>query len=493
MSLEENLKKSIIGSSEIESKTKKLLKESHQITNFEKDSEKKYNLEQNQKEKELKEQHKFIQEIEDEVDKIDGYEDFNIEDIINGKELEKLLKETKPKKQQLKSKTDAPLKINGRRISREEKDSEVLQSVKDAGLKDKDYQKVVEKLKKTIQELETAANKIEADYHFNINEFPEKIESLTFLMSTNINQETVKISPTQTQDCKQRGLTRQGINQDLFINSYNVLKVDSTDVPKSIINTPEQLVFIHKLGKIFNTQFIQASDSNLKFTDIDRSILTYLSKRNTKPTVIGLNVLMNMLKKMIITSFSTTELAFRSTNIWIKPEFKSLIKSELIMMQGLPKRYRDSFNIFVTELLKTNDAQIFNRIEKLDYVIHSPCGIIEQTLARCIKTMTPMFIYDYFEAIKSIYLFAALLDEYYHLDKEKNYEDIYIISTVCLTLYQNTRLYQNSTVRTLPYLNESILSEKTQMYYLNHTMVGPQYHLLRCLSRACPWLVSLMN
>jgi hypothetical protein len=202
------------------------------------------------------------------------------------------------------------------------------------------------------------------------------------------------------------------------------------------------------------------------------------------------------MKKLLLLSFSVHENAFRSSNIWIKPEFKSLIKSEIIMMQALPGFFKQSFNVFVTELLKLQDAQIFNRIDKLDYAIHiQKPGILEQTIARSIKTMTPMFIYDYFESIKSIYLYCGLLDAYIekleqNIDLKKNHQqvsqDLTTIISVCIILYQNTRLYQNSTARTLPYFDKDTLSEKTQMYYLNHTLVGPQYHLLKFLEIALP-------
>ena len=62
-------------------------------------------------------------------------------------------------------------------------------------------------------------------------------------------------------------------------------------------------------------------------------------------------------------------------------------------------------------------------------------------------------------------------------------EDVSLIAKICSIIYQNTRLNQNTTGRQLPAYNDKI-SETTQMYYLNHTIVGPQFLLLKLLERS---------
>jgi myosin heavy subunit len=475
---------------------KMTLKETIQQQVFEHDLRQKESSEADQKEKELKDKHAFIEAVENHVDELDSYSDYKVEDLLSGKEYKKLLKSKKPQYKPVQQQ-EGPLKVGKMRVARDKKDKEIMQTVKDAGLKEKDYSKVVEKLKKTIAELETAAKKIEATHDFSVPPISEDVREkyLQFLLTTNILNEKTMFNGKEV-EFKQRGVSRRGINQDDFLNSYDILHINSGDAPRSIIDVPTQLVYINKLNKIFGSQFIQEADSNLKFTDIDRSICTFLLMKKPDNHNITKIILENLLKKLIILPFSTVESAFRSSNIWIKPEFKSLIKGEIIMMQGLPTYLRSSFNIFVTELLETERGQIFNRTEKLDYVIHiSTPGIIEQTLARIIKTMTPMFIYDYFEAIKSIYLFCGLFDAYLNkctetpMTSEQMIQDMDIIVKVAVMLYQNTRLYQNSTARSLPYYEKSALSEQAQMYYLNHTLVGPQYQLLRCLEKSAIALI----
>lgn len=473
------------------SETKDLLKESMQKDAFYKEDR------EEDIEKELKEKHKCLQEIEDHVDRLDSYADYKVSDLISGKEYRKMLKARKPKPE--KKTEEGPLKVGKMRVARDHKDKELLKEIKDAGLKEKDYSAFVEKLKKTIAELENAAKKIEEDHDFSIKELSndERERYLSFLFTTNILKETMKFNGKDTV-FPSRGLSRKGIDQDEFLNSYDIIYVNSGDAPKSIIDTPMQLVYINKLNKIFGAQFIQETDTNLKFTDIDRSICTFLVQNKPKNHTLTKTILSNMLKKLILLEFSTVESAFRSSNIWIKPEFKSLIKSEIIMMQGLPQYLRNSFNVFVTELLETDNAQIFNRTDRLDYIIHiDQFGIIEQTLARVIKTMSPMFIYDYFECVKSIYLFCGLFEAYLdklvetkdQKDKQQLMQEIETIAKVSVILYQNTRLYQNSTARSLPYFEKGSLSEQAQMYYLNHTLVGPQYQLLKCFEKAAIALV----
>ena len=62
--------------------------------------------------------------------------------------------------------------------------------------------------------------------------------------------------------------------------------------------------------------------------------------------------------------------------------------------------------------------------------------------------------------------------------------DILLLGRVALFVYQNSRYLQNSLPRNLPLSNEE-LSEQLQMYYLNHTMLGPQNILLRMMEKAC--------
>lgn len=364
-------------------------------------------------------------------------------------------------------------KIANQRISRKQKkDENIKEEIKNAGLTEKDYAKVVNKLKTTIKGIEDAAKKIESskDFSIDIDTLRENRETfMNFLTKTKFT--TIKLND--------------------FINNYNILKYDYLDSPDSFIDIPEQLVIIEKLNKIFNFQFIQESDISIKFTDIDRCVCAFLLQQKDILDFNNPHALLNeFMKKIFLASFTDTELAFKSELNWIKPEFKNLIKTDVIMLQSLPSKLKKSFNIFIEELTKTKDARIFKDITKLDYIVQTAsCGIIEETLARSIKCMSPMFIFDYYQAIKSMYLFTGLLNVYmnkvYKKELEVKPEDIDVMIKVCNIIYQNTRLYQNSTARSLPY-SKTPMSEQLQAYYLNHTVKGPQYMMLKMFERAVP-------
>ena len=68
-------------------------------------------------------------------------------------------------------------------------------------------------------------------------------------------------------------------------------------------------------------------------------------------------------------------------------------------------------------------------------------------------------------------------------------EDVHTIAVVCSIMYQNKRLFQHGIGRQLPTLRDKQgniveLDEQTQLYYLNHTMLGPQYLLLKNFEEA---------
>lgn len=357
---------------------------------------------------------------------------------------------------------------------------------KKKNLKKKDMNKIVAKVKETIKGIEEAAKQIEPTIDLKVDddyvEYHSK-EFKEFLLSTNILQEG-------DQPC--RGVTSNGIETDLYINSYKLFKYSTKSSPDSaqIVDIPTQLVLINRLNKLFGFQFIQQTDTSMKFGDVDRSICVFLKQSHkVKNHKITHEILNNLLKKFMITAFTTVESAFRSELVWVKPEFKKLIAPEVIMLQGLPGTLKESFNIFVNELTKIKGAKVFTDTSKLDILLHTmPSGVIEETLARTIKSMTPMFIYDYFEAVKSVYLFCGLLDVYLS-GEVRNSEDLVLIARVTNMVYQNTRLYQNSTARSMPYAEED-LSELLQMYYLNHTISGPQYFILKMLEKTIPVLVA---
>lgn len=424
-------------------------------------------------------------ELRNGINNLDIMQDFEIFDVLKT-DLSAYSKQSDKKATEKKEAT----KVGNMRVAKKEHhENPIVKELKEQGVKQSDLKKAVEEHDKKISELKELAQQIEAKN--NYLKFSESLEDIKkfreFLFTTNLFNEEVVLNKEKLV-LQNRASQTTGVEENLFINSYDIIAYNNKDSPKDgAVDPAEQLVLLGKLNKLFGFEFIQQTDSNLKFGDVDRSICAFLKARKPQQHKIVSNIVQHMLKKILICSMGQMESAFRSDSVWITPEFKRVILPEIIMMQALPENLKNSFNIFVEELTELKDPRILKDSSKLDYLIHTATnGIIEQTLARAIKCMTPMFIYDYFEAVKSVYLFAGMLEV---LLSEKTREtlqriDILLLGRVALFVYQNSRYLQNSLPRNLPLSNEE-LSEQLQMYYLNHTMLGPQNILLRMMEKAC--------
>lgn len=426
-------------------------------------------------------------ELKDGINKLDATQDFEISDILKT-DLSKLC-EQQPKQENFQDSRQAT-KAGGMRIAKKEhKVNETAKELKEQGVKQSDLKKAIEEHDKKINELRELAKLIESKNDYL--RFSENVEDIKkfreFLFTTNLFREEITLNKEKVY-LQDRASQNTGVEENRFINSYDIIEYNNRDSPKDgAVDPAEQLVLLGKLNKLFKFEFIQQTDSNLKFGDVDRSICAFLKTKTPQTHVATTKIVNNMLKKILVCSLGQMEGAFRSESVWITPEFKRAILPEIIMMQGLPDSLKQSFNIFVEELTELKDPRILKDGSKLDYLVHtSTQGVIEQTLARAVKCMTPMFIYDYFEAVKSVYLFAGLLEVLLTEQTRETLQrvDILLLGRVALFIYQNSRYLQNSLARNLP-LSEEQLSEQLQMYYLNHTMLGPQNILLRMLEKAC--------
>ena len=422
------------------------------------------------------------QEILDQVEKLDVEEDFEINDIIDPDNIEKLIKE-KLKLNNKEIKKEAKKKA-GKRVAEKKQKKEKLSDCME-NVSTKDMPKVIEKAKETVKSIEEKAKMIEEGTNmiFDEDEYETNKELYKeFLFNDSLHS-----------------ITNNGIDTNLYINHYNLIKYVWSNGPNSALITdiPHQLVYVHKLNKLFDFQFIQQSDVSIKFNDLDRMICAFIKQNPTDTYKLSYDILKGLLKKILVASLTNVEFAFRSDKIWISPSFKKFALSDVIMMQALSGKLKNSYKIFVDELFKTKNSRIFNNTKILDKLVHTIGDFeLEEVLANSIKCMTPCFILDYFNAIKSAYLFVGLLNIYMNrLGKRMNLlnkEDIELIARICVIVYQNTRLNQNITGRQLP-LYEKHISEETQMYYLNHTIVGPQFLLLKMLEKSSPYLYEIMS
>ena len=402
-------------------------------------------------------------------------------------------------------------KVGGSRINTSNSKTNIKKELEKEAKENKiNVNELNKKLKETIKNLEEEVEKLEASEEFNtplkILSQEEKDKYRKFLFSTYL------INENGTSNF----ITDRGISTDKYISEMIDEKYSSQAQPKDscIDSTPKQLIYISRLSKQLGTQLLKQSDTQLSFNNIDLLLCDYFKNNKIPDYKISYTILKEFFKKLIIVSLSDIELAFRSQNNWISNTFKRMILKDVVMLQSLPPKLAKSWKIFVEELCKTNDVRIFNDISKLDYVIHiSEDFIIEETLAKSIKCMTPCFIYNYYNVIKSMYLMCGLIDKLFddvkndriksndrkeNDEKENNdendekenkkekdeilYSYVTNIAKIPIYLYENTRLNENSTARRLPYSKEPI-SQELQMYYLNHTIIGPQYKLLKSMEK----------
>jgi hypothetical protein len=259
-----------------------------------------------------------------------------------------------------------------------------------------------------------------------------------------------------------------------------------------MIELPLQLVLLSKLNKLFNYQFLQVTDTNINFTHIDLSICKFLKEKHPNDNKdlklqshqISYIILTILLKKLMICALSSAEQPLRSKSNWIKN--RDIFTVDKIMTSTLPQKLKKSFDIFYEEL---QTDYVYNDVSKINYLIHTlNFGNLEQTLARVIKCMTPSFIYDYYLSIKACYLYATLIEciisEYNKtITKDKLPEALQLIGQIAFMIYQNQVYKQNSKPRLLPSYDDEI-SNELQMYYLNHTLTGPQIYIVKMLAES---------
>ena len=418
-----------------------------------------------------------LENIQKEIDELQEEQDFELNEIIDPKNVDKLLKEEQRKIKQANKKAK-------KRISEKKNKKEKL-SEQMGDIPIKDMPKVIEKARETIKNIEEKAKLIEenSSFEFDENQYEDnKGIYNNFIFNNDLHS-----------------ITQNGIDINGYINNYNIYKYQWANGPNSnlIIEIPQQLVYVHKLNKLFNFQFIQQTDVSIKFNDLDRMVCVFIKQNPCDTYKLTYDICKAMLKKLLVVSLSNVEFAFRSDKIWLSPSFKKFALNDIIIMQSLSGKLKDSSKIFIDELFKTKDSRIFNNTKILDKLVHTINDFeLEQVVANSIKCMTPCFILDYFNTIKSLYIYCGLLNIYMNKISKKELElkkeNLELIGKIASIIYQNTRLYQNTTGRQLP-MYESKISEETQMYYLNHTIVGPQFLLLKMLEKSSSCLYEILN
>ena len=110
-----------------------------------------------------------------------------------------------------------------------------------------------------------------------------------------------------------------------------------------------------------------------------------------------------------------------------------------------------------------------------------------------LKCYLPSIAYNYFYAIKGMYLVARFLSLYLEQKRYENKsseeicDDLQTIASIAVMIYENLAFVYKMIPRTLPTFKREI-SKQTHMYITNHLLVGGQYYIMKMFAECLPSL-----
>lgn len=269
-----------------------------------------------------------------------------------------------------------------------------------------------------------------------------------------------------------------------------------------------RLAFLIEAGKILNYDFIGKVDHRYRFDNLDEKIANYIFLNSVPCTVLEYKLLKSMLGKLLICLNSDVERSFCNNNITTTTVYRKVLFETCKVMRNATmqeKKIDKSWNIFI-------DTYMNSSADKQIYIFKNPAELgekmkqcydndflMETMLANTLKTYFPTISFDYITVIKNIYLLLRLVSIYISKELYKNKTkdrvmiDLSTLAHMCSIEYE-TLYFANSMVpRSLPSSNNPNIKEETNMYYANHTLVGPQYFVLKQMELSIPVIVQMLN
>lgn len=306
------------------------------------------------------------------------------------------------------------------------------------------------------------------------------------------------------------------MNISFYINNWTKQFYDPFGEEKGFLlkKIDERLVFITKLGKIFSHDFITKIDSKYKFNDLGLNICKFIGKTkfNKTTTKISYTILKSILGKLLISMHSNVDKAFKCDNVTVDYLFYNALKPLIREMKWIEKdniKLSNSWYLFLNSFLNINDnKQIykFNNSEELFDKMkecYNNDFELELLLGNSLKCFVPSIALNYLYAIRDAYLISYLLSIYVNnklfmiKNKRKSDEeiinDLYIISNVISIEYESMYLSIALIARSFPLLKDGELSEKTNMYYSQHGICGPQFLIIKQLEKTFPLLYNYIQ
>ncbi len=272
-----------------------------------------------------------------------------------------------------------------------------------------------------------------------------------------------------------------------------------------LFSVQDRLLYIHELGKIFDTDFLGTIDIQFKLHDIDGKLAKFIRKEEVPFNDFEHRLIKNMMGKLLLGMFSNVERAFVQDNHCLSPDYLKNIKDIDKTMRDVcysDKYVMKSWSMFMNKLTDTKTMFKFKDYidlsEKLKLCYDNKFPI-EILMADCVKALIPSIGLNYINAIKSVYLVGRLISiyvqKYMHkraveeLAERIRLTDMSGICRAVMVDYESTYFATSMIPRSMPKTEEG-MSEEMKLYYISHTLAGPQYFLLKQLEYTLPCLVT---
>ena len=263
-----------------------------------------------------------------------------------------------------------------------------------------------------------------------------------------------------------------------------------------VIDSARKLVYVSKLSKIYDYPFIEKIDSNWKFDQLEDSFISFI-ETNEDSSIMEYKLLKSLLGKLIILMCTDIERSFmidyEKPKENITPDIKKYLNHWISKMDKFSKSKNNiskGWNVFVNTLLNPQEVFVYKSQKQLHDILmnaYSSHFLMESLAANILKTFQTNILIDYFHAIKFCFIWVRMIsiliqNNMKSMKKQSHNElmnNIYMVSCVIVSMYEDNYFISSILPKSLP-TNEN-LSEETILYFINHTIKGPQYMILKQL------------
>lgn len=257
-----------------------------------------------------------------------------------------------------------------------------------------------------------------------------------------------------------------------------------------VLDSATKLVYVSKLSKVFNYPFIDKIDSNWKFDKLEDSFIKFIEDNNDFTTAIEYKLLKSLLGKFIILMCSDVERCFIQDHTNINPDIKKYLEhwiTKMNVFSSYKNNVSKGWSVFINTLLDSKETFIYKSQEHLHNILstaYSSHFLMESLAANILKNFQTSILIDYFHAIKFIFIWIRMISiliqkSMSNFDRDTLINNIYMLTCIIVSMYEDNYFISSILPKSLP--NNDDLTEETQLYFLNHTIKGPQYMILKQL------------